>query len=183
MRKQMKKMNKKQAGFTLVEIAFVVVIIGVLLGGVLKGQEIVENAKQKRIYSDYQGIQAALFTFIDVKGKQPGESDNTAGLTKAEIDGADGASGALPTGFWAALRQANIIDGSNEDRTPPNSPYGTPTVITANAQEVCWNAPAKVQTVLKETRGATIYTSINNSGVATAKIATPTATSYACFTL
>lgn len=183
MRKQMKKLNKKQSGFTLVEIAFVVIIIGVLLGGVLKGQEIIENAKQKRVYSDFQGIQAALFTFIDVKGSQPGESGNGAGLTKAEIDGAAGSGNALPTGFWAALRQANIIDGRDDDRTPPNSPYGTPTVITTNAQEVCWNMPAKVQTVLKNTRGATIYTTINNSGVATTKIDTPTATSYACFTL
>ena len=43
-------MNKQQSGFTLVEIAIVLVIIGLLLGGVLKGQELIEQSKIKRIY-------------------------------------------------------------------------------------------------------------------------------------
>ena len=40
-------MNKQQSGFTLVEIAIVLVIIGLLLGGVLKGQELINSAKVK----------------------------------------------------------------------------------------------------------------------------------------
>ena len=43
---------KKQTGFTLVEIAIVLVIVGLLIGGVLKGQEMITNAKLKRIESD-----------------------------------------------------------------------------------------------------------------------------------
>jgi len=35
----------KQAGFTLVEIAIVLVIIGLLLGGILKGQEMINHQK------------------------------------------------------------------------------------------------------------------------------------------
>ena len=35
-----KNRNSTEAGFTLVEIAIVLVIIGLLLGGILKGQEI-----------------------------------------------------------------------------------------------------------------------------------------------
>ncbi len=38
-------MNKRQSGFTLVEIAIVLVIIGLLLGGVLKGQEMIANSR------------------------------------------------------------------------------------------------------------------------------------------
>jgi prepilin-type N-terminal cleavage/methylation domain-containing protein len=38
----------KQKGFTLVEIAIVLVIVGLLIGGVLKGQEMITNAKLKR---------------------------------------------------------------------------------------------------------------------------------------
>jgi prepilin-type N-terminal cleavage/methylation domain-containing protein len=40
-------MKSRQAGFTLVEIAIVLVIIGLLLGGVLKGQELINSAKVK----------------------------------------------------------------------------------------------------------------------------------------
>ena len=45
-------MKSRQAGFTLVEIAIVLVIIGLLLGGVLKGQEIINSAKEKNLATD-----------------------------------------------------------------------------------------------------------------------------------
>ena len=34
-----------EQGFTLVELAIVMVIIGLLIGGILKGQELINNAK------------------------------------------------------------------------------------------------------------------------------------------
>ena len=37
-------MKRRQSGFTLVEIAIVLVIIGLLLGGILKGQELINSA-------------------------------------------------------------------------------------------------------------------------------------------
>ena len=40
---------KKQSGFTLIELAIVLVIIGLLLGGVLKGQELINSAKVKNM--------------------------------------------------------------------------------------------------------------------------------------
>ncbi len=45
---------QRQHGFTLVEIAIVLVIIGLLLGGVLKGQEMIENARIKSVVGDRQ---------------------------------------------------------------------------------------------------------------------------------
>ena len=44
---KLKKMRTSKEGFTLVEIAIVMVIIGLLIGGVLKGQAMVQNAKVK----------------------------------------------------------------------------------------------------------------------------------------
>ena len=56
----MKRFSKaKQSGFTLVEIAIVLVIIGLLLAGVLKGQELIENSKIKSIVNDMKAVQAA----------------------------------------------------------------------------------------------------------------------------
>ncbi|MCZ6796949.1 MAG: prepilin-type N-terminal cleavage/methylation domain-containing protein, partial [Gammaproteobacteria bacterium] len=51
-----------QKGFTLVEIAIVLVVIGLLIGGVLKGQEMITNAKLKRIQRDNAGIAAAMYS-------------------------------------------------------------------------------------------------------------------------
>ena len=42
-------MRRKQLGFTLVEIAIVLVIIGLLLGGILKGQELINSARVRNL--------------------------------------------------------------------------------------------------------------------------------------
>src|SRR5256885_676312 len=47
---------RKQHGFTLVEIAIVLVIIGLLLGGILKGQEMITQAKIKNVIADFSGL-------------------------------------------------------------------------------------------------------------------------------
>ncbi len=54
-------MKHQQSGFTLVEIAIVLVIIGLLLGGVLKGQELINSAKAKSYAQDFRTIQSALY--------------------------------------------------------------------------------------------------------------------------
>jgi prepilin-type N-terminal cleavage/methylation domain-containing protein len=45
---------KKVKGFTIIEVAIVLVIIGLLLGGISKGQAIVERAKLKNVAADFQ---------------------------------------------------------------------------------------------------------------------------------
>ncbi|MCX7173912.1 MAG: prepilin-type N-terminal cleavage/methylation domain-containing protein, partial [Proteobacteria bacterium] len=50
------KISRKQSGFTLIEIAIVLVIIGLLLGGVLKGQELINSAKVKNFAQDFKSI-------------------------------------------------------------------------------------------------------------------------------
>jgi prepilin-type N-terminal cleavage/methylation domain-containing protein len=56
-------MNKSQKGFTLVEIAIVLVIIGLLLGGILKGQEMITQAKIKNVIADITGVSAAMYGY------------------------------------------------------------------------------------------------------------------------
>ena len=56
-------MRSKQAGFTLVEIAIVLVIVGLLLGGILKGQEMIIQAKVKNSITDFSGVSAAFFGY------------------------------------------------------------------------------------------------------------------------
>ncbi|HRH18440.1 MAG TPA: prepilin-type N-terminal cleavage/methylation domain-containing protein [Aquabacterium sp.] len=70
--------RRAQSGFTLVEIAIVLVIIGLLLGGVLKGQELIENGRVKNAANDMNGISAAYTSYLDRYRRMPGDDGPTA---------------------------------------------------------------------------------------------------------
>ncbi len=68
----------QRKGFTLVELSIVLVIIGLLIGGVLKGQSMIENAKIKRVISDVDALVAATYAYQDKFGALPGDDSSTA---------------------------------------------------------------------------------------------------------
>ena len=72
-------MKSQQKGFTLVEIAIVLVIIGLLLGGVLKGQELINSAKVKNLANDFRSIPTFVFAYQDKFRALPGD-DRAANL-------------------------------------------------------------------------------------------------------
>src|SRR5260370_8348307 len=76
-----------QPGFTLVEIAIVLVIIGLLLGGILKGQEMITQAKIKNVINDFNGITAAMNSYQDRYRAVPGDDINAATRWAAAIAG------------------------------------------------------------------------------------------------
>ena len=136
----------RQKGFTLVEIAIVLVIVGLLIGGVLKGQEMITNAKLKRIESDHAGLAAAMFSYQDRYLQLPGDDSNAQGrftIYGATTDNGDGdgviglgtdwdlpASTAWGVGtqetlkFFAHLRASGLVPGSPTDSTRPTNAYG-----------------------------------------------------------
>ena len=71
-------MKARQTGFTLVEIAIVLVIIGLLLGGILKGQEMITQAKIKNVIADFSGVSAAYHGYQDRYRAIPGDDPNAA---------------------------------------------------------------------------------------------------------
>ncbi len=76
-----------QTGFTLVEIAIVLVIIGLLLGGILKGQEMITQAKIKNVINDFNGIAAAMNSYQDRYRSLPGDDINAAGRWAGSFGG------------------------------------------------------------------------------------------------
>jgi prepilin-type N-terminal cleavage/methylation domain-containing protein len=116
-------MRKQQSGFTLVEIAIVLVIIGLLLGGVLKGQELITQAKIKNVANDFNGLTAAVYSYQDRYKRLPGDDPGatrwsiiTAVPTTAGDNKVDGLYGSVTNTdesrlFWAELRSAGFIGG------------------------------------------------------------------------
>lgn len=126
-------MKRQQGGFTLVEIAIVLVIIGLLLGGVLKGQELINSAKVKNMINDFRTTSALVYGYQDRFKSFPGDQtqpqlDASFGVAIANscaaavtcvpnngrIDG-DWNAGAATSEtfvFWQHVRLANLVTGS-----------------------------------------------------------------------
>lgn len=127
-------MRSKQSGFTLVEIAIVLVIIGLLLGGVLKGQELINSAKIKNLVNDMNGVSTAVYGYQDRFKALPGD-DLTAGTRWTGTTSGDGTttiSGAFNSAtatdesrlFWQHLRLAGFIGGDTNTNQPVNAVGG-----------------------------------------------------------
>jgi prepilin-type N-terminal cleavage/methylation domain-containing protein len=134
--------KRQQSGFTLVEIAIVLVIIGLLLGGILKGQELINSAKVKNIANDFRVIPTYIYAYQDKFKALPGDDAAVA----AHVTGATpAATPALKQGngvidglwnsttntdesylFWQHVRLANLASGP----TDPTDPTYIPTNAT-----------------------------------------------------
>jgi prepilin-type N-terminal cleavage/methylation domain-containing protein len=113
-------MKRQQQGFTLVEIAIVLVIIGLLLGGILKGQEMITQAKIKNVIGDFSGISAAFYGYQDRYRQIPGD-DGCAGNT-----GINTAMCGSATGRWQTNTEsgnANGVVGGLYNSASNASPY------------------------------------------------------------
>jgi len=116
--------NEKQSGFTLIELAIVLVIIGLLLGGVLKGQELINSAKVKNMATDFKNVQVYIYGYQDRFKALPADD---AGAS-AHVNGTKATSGTQGDGviegawnvedptkesalFWQYVRLANLASG------------------------------------------------------------------------
>ena len=118
---------KKQAGFTLIELAIVLVIIGLLLGGVLRGQELINSAKAKNITADLKNVQIFIYGYQDKFRAIPGDDANVAThinggtpattpagtLNNAQINGTWNSATATDESFlfWQHVRLAGFATG------------------------------------------------------------------------
>src|SRR6187551_3320266 len=127
-------MKAQQSGFTLVEIAIVLVIIGLLLGGILKGQELINSAKVKILANDFRTIPTYVYGYQDKFKSLPGDDSAAVphvaapaghvGNGNGTIDGAwnsDETSTTIESNlFWEHVRLANLAAGP----TTPAAGFG-----------------------------------------------------------
>jgi len=135
----MRSIKNQQSGFTLVEIAIVLVIIGLLLGGILKGQELINSAKVKNLANDFKTVPLYIYGYQDrfkalpgddirVVTNLPGPPPATLATTGTPGNGViegmwnAGTVGAAPTEesalFWQHARMANFAAGPTVTTDP-----------------------------------------------------------------
>jgi prepilin-type N-terminal cleavage/methylation domain-containing protein len=143
--------HRAQKGFTLVEIAVVLVIIGLLLGGVLKGQELIESARVKNATNLYNSIASGVNGYRDRYRNMPGDDCCAASKTARGANWASAMTGngqnTQPNGiiddatvaawgawngwqhvsFWLDLYAGGFLAGDATARSVavfPRSPWG-----------------------------------------------------------
>jgi prepilin-type N-terminal cleavage/methylation domain-containing protein len=101
----MRTVRSDREGFTLVELAIVLVIIGLLIGAVLKGSQLVDNAKLKRQMFDLNGLYGNIYTYYDRYGSLPGDANGDGKFDASEE-------------VWTDLETANLANRARK------SPFG-----------------------------------------------------------
>ena len=144
-------MKRTQAGFTLIELAIVLVIIGLLLGGVLKGQELINSAKVKNMANDFRNIQVYVYSYQDKFKALPGDDkaaqQHVVATKNGDGDGViEGAWNAGKTAdtesfnFWQHIRLAGLATGSTvtSDATylPTNAEGGPIGIQSASTKSI-----------------------------------------------
>ena len=148
----MKSLKNQQSGFTLVEIAIVLVIIGLLLGGILKGQELINSAKVKNLAQDFKTVPLYIYGYQDrfkaLPGDDPKANSNLPGPPAAQLAGGTIGNGVID-GFWNSttltdesylfwqhVRMANfaagVTDYTDTVNYPPKNVEGGRMGITSN---------------------------------------------------
>lgn len=133
------------AAFTLVELAIVLVIIGLIIGGVLTAQQITNNARITSVIQGLKAIQAAVQSYNQNYGALPGDDkDATSRFTGKNVPGNGDGLNIIGTGssynnadegsfnsaagesplFWSHLRAAGMIKGDGSQAKPMGNPFG-----------------------------------------------------------
>ncbi|MCP4393312.1 MAG: prepilin-type N-terminal cleavage/methylation domain-containing protein [Alphaproteobacteria bacterium] len=112
--------SRNEKGFTLIEMSIVLVLIGLIIGGILKGQEMINSTRLKMTVTQWDGIKAAWNAFEDKYNGIPGDFDRATTLIRGDdmYDGDGNNQIDIATeapDAWDQLQASNFMSGVEYD--------------------------------------------------------------------
>lgn len=137
---------RNASGFTLIETAIVLVIIGLIVGAVLKGSTMIQQARTKKVIIQMDNIRAAVWTFYDRYSQYPGD-ENLANVPSGETGNDGDSDGLVEEGdesqtLWSDLAAAKMINGDYATSVPRNAFGGTVNLYYFAEQGAAIRSPA-----------------------------------------
>jgi prepilin-type N-terminal cleavage/methylation domain-containing protein len=143
-------MTVRQRGFSLLEVAIVLVVLGLLIGEVLKGQALIKGARVRYLIRQQDDFKIAYFAFFDRYRAAAGDYAGAVGvipdLSTAACNGGKGnGNGRIETVggenilVWEHLSKAGFLNtkytcaDSVSPSTTPINPYGQALEIVFDA--------------------------------------------------
>lgn len=137
--------QRRQGGFSLIELTIVLVIIGLIIGAATIGKDVYRNAIYQRIANDYaQGWAIAYDRYYDGTGHPPG--DNPAAPTGRVNAGVTELCGLALRGYMqaAGIEMPSGRSEGSEDRYVYQDSNGIPHELQICFQNVNWSEPGAV---------------------------------------
>ena len=157
----------RQGGFTLIEIVIVLVILGLLMGGVIKGQELITSARVRSLTALMDGVKAAFYGFQDRYRGLPGDymaadkllrcpggtclkgnGDGVIERTAVPLAGSDPNEATL---LWTHLTSSGLLNGNYAmtagetvptDANTPKNPFNIYMQVVYDGRYADKNTPA-----------------------------------------
>ena len=120
-------MRNARRAFTLVELSIVLVIIGLIIGSVLTGQQIIQNARITNAINSIQAYEAQFQTYAQNYGVPPGDDPSaTARFPNGNAVGNGGGDGNV--GTTTSFNSPSSVSGdalnSGNNAVQPPNPFG-----------------------------------------------------------
>lgn len=121
---------RQQQGYSLIELSMVLVIVGLLVSGLMKGNELIVQARLRNIASGFESLPQAVLSYQERYRALPGDDPLAQGRWPSNASNGDGnrvicgayhggtggsacAGGTVESSqLWLHLRQAGLISGS-----------------------------------------------------------------------
>ena len=79
--------TNRYAGFSLMEISIVLLVIGIIAGGMLKGKDLIDAAQVRAVANDFQNLQTAFESYVNSYGSIPGDDASASARFPGVADG------------------------------------------------------------------------------------------------